>query len=132
MSGIASQIAGGADNQRLIRRILERAGAKVQVVENGRIALERALSARESNEPFDVILMDMQMPVLDGWDATRALRHARYDLPIIALTAHAMAEDRERCRKVGCDAFVSKPIIKARLLEAVSRYAGSHKAESPS
>lgn len=84
------------DNQLLLRRLLERVAAAVEIVDNGRLALERALSARDNGEPFDVILMDMQLPVLDGYNATRALRKAGYDLPILALTAHAMEADRAR------------------------------------
>ncbi|MFQ5699914.1 MAG: ATP-binding protein [Myxococcota bacterium] len=111
------------DNARLIRRILERAGVEVDSSENGKDALERALLERDAHRPYDVILMDMQMPVLDGYDATAALRRAGYDLPIIALTAHAMAEDRERCLEVGCDDFATKPIDRIHLLQIVARYA---------
>ncbi len=110
------------DNQLLIGRTLERVGAAVEVVENGRLAVERALEAQEDDEPFQVVLMDMQMPVLDGYDATRALRKAGYDLPVIALTAHVMAADRQKCLEAGCDDFVTKPINRARLLETVGRY----------
>ncbi len=67
------------------------------MVENGRLAFERALEAQEDDEPFQVVLMDMQTPVLDGYDATRALRKAGYDLPVLALTAHVMAADRQKC-----------------------------------
>jgi signal transduction histidine kinase/ActR/RegA family two-component response regulator len=115
------------DNQRLIRRLLERRGAQVHVVENGRLALESALGARDEGEPFDVVLMDMQMPVLDGYDATRALRRAGYELPVIALTAHAMPGDREKCLAAGCDDFATKPIDRPQLLELVARYAAEPK-----
>ena len=115
------------DNQLLLRRLLERAGATVEIVDNGRLALERALSARDNDEPFDVILMDMQMPVLDGYNATRALRKAGYDLPILALTAHAMEADRARCLEAGCDEFVTKPIDRAALLDLVQRCVREHK-----
>ena len=111
----------GADNQRLIRSILERVGARVEVVGNGRLALERALAARDDGEPFDLILMDMHMPVLDGYNATRALRRAGYDLPVIALTAHAMSDDRDRCLQAGCDDYVAKPIDRPQFFAAIAR-----------
>ena len=115
------------DNQRLLQMLLERAGAEVEIADNGRVALERALEAYEHDEPFDVILMDMQMPLLDGYHATRALRRAGYDRPIIALTAHAMPTDRERCLEAGCDDFASKPIDRTVLIETIKRYVNGAK-----
>ena len=106
----------GADNQRLITRILSAAGAKVEVVENGALASERALAAASAGEPFDVILMDMQMPVLDGYAATRGLRQQGYRGRIVAVTANAMKGDREKCLTAGCDDFVSKPLNRSRLI----------------
>ncbi|MEO0530510.1 MAG: ATP-binding protein, partial [Planctomycetota bacterium] len=90
-------VEDGPDNQRLIRFLLERAGASVDVAENGRIGVSKALHATADDQPYDVILMDMQMPVLDGYGAMRELRESDYSGPIVALTAHAMAEDRLRC-----------------------------------
>ena len=84
----------GLDNQRLIVFLLKKAGAEVAVAENGQIAYDLALTARDEGTPFDVILMDMQMPVMDGYDATGSLREAGYTGPIIALTAHAMSSAR--------------------------------------
>ncbi|MCZ6823085.1 MAG: response regulator [Deltaproteobacteria bacterium] len=118
------------DNQLLSGRILERAGAAVEVVENGRLAVERALAAQEDDEPFHVVLMDMQLPVLDGYDAAQALRKAGYDLPVLALTAHVMAAARQQCLEAGCDDFVTKPINRTRLLEAVGRCLREPKPEA--
>jgi CheY-like chemotaxis protein len=111
------------DNQRLIATILRRAGYEVEVAENGELACECALAAVESESPFDVILMDMQMPVLDGYEATRRLRREAYAGPILALTAHAMEGDRDKCIAAGCDDFASKPVNRAELIELIARYA---------
>lgn len=100
----------GPDNQRLIRRMLERAGADVEIVDDGRAAISAVLAAMQESRPFDVILMDMQMPKLDGYDATRRLRQQAYTGLIIALTAHALTTDREQCLTAGCDEYLTKPI----------------------
>ena len=113
----------GPDNQRLISFVLKKAGAEVTVADNGLIGRDLAADAREAGEPFDVILSDMQMPVLDGYTATRQLREMGYEGPVIALTAHAMAEDRQKCLDAGCDDFASKPIDRARLIEIVAHWA---------
>jgi CheY-like chemotaxis protein len=112
----------GVDNQRLITIFLERAGVHVTAASNGRDACELALAAARENQPFDVILMDMQMPIMDGYTATRALRVHGYDRAIIALTAHAMSGDRDTCLAAGCDDYVTKPINRRALLEVVNRY----------
>ncbi len=113
------------DNRRLISTILTRAGATVTVVENGQEALDLLLSPSGESAPtapaFDLILMDMQMPVLDGYHATRRLRESGYTIPIVALTAHAMKGDRELCLQAGCDDYATKPINKARLLEVLRK-----------
>jgi signal transduction histidine kinase/AmiR/NasT family two-component response regulator len=110
----------GPDNQRLIAFLLRKAGAEVDVVGDGAAAVEMVLAAAADGCPYDLVLMDMQMPVLDGYAATRALRAQGYARPVVALTAHAMQGDEERCREAGCDHFLSKPIDRAALLATVA------------
>ena len=110
----------GPDNQRLITFLLEKAGAKVYIAENGRIACDLALAAKNKGTPFDVILMDMQMPVMDGYKATAALRKTGYNYPIIALTAHAMITDRKKCLDAGCDEYLAKPIDHENMISLVA------------
>jgi len=112
----------GEDNQRLISHHLRSAGATVTIVENGRLALEAAMEAANDGRPFDVILMDMQMPELDGYGATARLREYKYTGTIIALTAHAMAADREKCLRAGCTDYLTKPIDRRLLIDTVRRY----------
>lgn len=105
----------GDDNQRLIRHFLTKAGVDVVIVQNGKLALD----LYEKDRSFDLIIMDMQMPVLDGYQATTLLRENGCDLPILALTAHAMHGDRERCLECGCDEYQTKPIDRTKLLKTV-------------
>ena len=106
----------GADNQALISLVLRRAGLEVEVACDGQIAVETVVAAEERGEPFDLIVMDMQMPLMTGYEATAALRRDGYDLPILALTAQAMAGDREKCLAAGCNEYLSKPIDRERLV----------------
>jgi two-component system, sensor histidine kinase and response regulator len=104
------------DNQRIVTLILSNAGFQVTVAENGQIAYDRALASLHEGNPYDMILMDMQMPVMEGYEATRRLRAAGYNRPIVALTAHATVNDRRKCLEAGCDFYVTKPVNRAELL----------------
>ena len=103
-------------NQLLIGALLRRAGAHVALAENGQEGLDKVIEAQEQGDPFDLILMDMQMPVLDGYEATKELRSRGFQKPIIALTARAMRGDREQCLQVGCTDYATKPLDRTELL----------------
>ena len=115
-------VEDGPDNQRLISLHLRRAGLDVTVAENGRVGVDAVLGAATAGEPFDLIVLDMQMPELDGYGAASELRRRGHTLPIIALTALALAEDREKCLAAGCTAYLTKPVDKNLLLGVVSRH----------
>ncbi len=120
-------VEDGPDNQRLLSTILQRAGATVEVVDNGRKAIERLTVCGtidgELRAPADVdlVLMDMQMPEMDGYTAARALRAMGFARPIVAITAHAMKGDREKCLAAGCTDYTTKPVNRAQLLEVCAR-----------
>jgi PAS domain S-box-containing protein len=114
----------GLDNQRLIRSILTRQGAQVEIAENGRVAVDSGFAALRAGAIFDVVLMDMQMPELDGYAATSQLRVGGYDGVIIALTAHAMEGDRKRCLAAGCDDYATKPIQRIALIPLLAAWRG--------
>jgi len=112
------------DNQKLTACLLERAGATVTAVENGDRVVERALAASRAASPFDIILMDMDMPETDGYTATATLRAAGYRGPIVALTAHAMNGDREKSIRAGCDDYITKPIKAETLISVLATHHG--------
>jgi CheY-like chemotaxis protein len=113
-------------NRKLVVRLLEKRGHHVHAVENGRIAVTAIASAATG---FDVVLMDLQMPEMSGFEATHEIRERErggdVHLPIVALTAHAMAGDRERCLAAGMDGYLSKPIEVNDLITTVERFGGN-------
>jgi signal transduction histidine kinase/CheY-like chemotaxis protein len=116
----------GIDNQNLISMHLGMAGAEVVVASNGRLACQYM-----AREVFDVVLMDMQMPEMDGYTAARKLRESGFTLPIIALTAHAMSGDRAKCIEAGCTDYLTKPIERELLLQTVYNYLPKSNFTSP-
>jgi PAS domain S-box-containing protein len=117
-------VEDGDTNRKLLRVTLTRSGANVVTAENGKIALHLA-----GEESFDLVLMDMQMPVMDGYTATRILRDRGFTGPIIALTAHAMKGDREKCEAAGCSGYLTKPInmdeLQRTVLAAIDEAGGA-------
>jgi len=109
-------------NRDMLSRRLQRRGFEVLIAADG----EQGLAMAAAERP-DLILMDMSLPVVDGWEATRRLKAApdTQGIPIIGLTAHAMAADRDRCLEAGCDDYDTKPVELPRLLEKVERLLGA-------
>jgi signal transduction histidine kinase len=118
------------DNQTLISHLLRKAGATVAVAGNGQEGLDQIQASEEMDEPFGLVLMDLQMPVLDGYGAMRELRRRGSTLPVVALTAHALEEERLRCLEAGFDAFATKPIDRRALLALVKEWSAEEKAEA--
>ena len=113
-------VEDGPDNQRLISLVLRKAGANVSIVENGKEACDIVAISEYEASPYDVILMDMQMPVMDGYTATHKIRKAGHLMPIFALTAHALEHDRQKCLDAGCDDYISKPIQVNTLIDRIA------------
>ena len=110
-------------NRDMLSRRLTRKGYEVQFALDGQEAVDKAKALMP-----DLVLMDIGLPVIDGYDATRAIKSddATKSIPVIALTAHAMAEDRKRCLDAGCDDFDTKPIDLSRLLEKIQSLLGGN------
>jgi CheY-like chemotaxis protein len=131
LAGRVLLVEDSPDSQRLLATLLRRIGLEVGIASNGRHGCEVALAALERDEPFDVILMDMQMPELDGYAATQQLRAAGYTAPIIALTAHSLQDERERVLAAGCDDYATKPIPQAELRRLIERQLVGKRAGEP-
>lgn len=119
-------VEDAVDNQRLLKLILQSFGTEVEVVENGQLAVDRLLHqgdfADADARGFDVVLMDMQMPVMDGYEATQVLRKRGYTRPIVAVTAHVLERERQKCFTAGCDDYLSKPVNPNMLKEKVTAH----------
>jgi two-component system, sensor histidine kinase LadS len=124
MTGSVLLAEDNPDNQRLIGLILRRLGLAVEVVENGQLAVDAALA-----RPHDLVLMDMQMPVMDGLTAVRTLRERGYPGPIVALTANASREDKHACIDAGCNDFATKPIARASFGRTIRQFLASESLE---
>jgi CheY-like chemotaxis protein len=109
----------GEPNRELIRLVLRRSGLTVEEAENGQLAV-----AAVEKQKYDLILMDMQMPVMDGYEAATLLRNMGHTMPIIALTGHAMKGDEEKCREAGCSGYLTKPVNIDELLRTVAEIVG--------
>ncbi len=129
LKGRVLLVEDGPDNQRLISTLLRKLGFTVDLAENGALGVEAVVQAVE--KPYDLVFMDMQMPVMDGYQATRRLREMGYTLPVIALTAHAMKGDRQKCLDCGCTDYATKPITKKQLAEVSSRHLPADGCSSP-
>lgn len=114
-------VEDGVDNQRLISLYLRKAGLTVAIAENGRDGFEKLRLGHERGTPYDLVLMDMQMPVMDGLTATGLIRKHGYTTPVIALTANSMAGDRERFIAGGCDDYLSKPVDLSAFYASLAR-----------
>jgi signal transduction histidine kinase/ActR/RegA family two-component response regulator len=128
LAGTVLLVEDGPDNQRLIELLLRRVGLDVVTAENGQQAIERVQEAKTAGRRLSLVLMDMQMPVMDGYTATRILRRRGFDAPIVALTAHAMDTERSRCLSAGCDDFATKPIDRARFYALLRRHLADAKS----
>jgi len=124
-------IEDGADNQELVQLWLRPLGVKLDIAVDGVAGVEMALAAIKEHKSYDLILMDMQMPNMDGYEATLKLRNGGYWQSIIALTANATPENRDRSLRAGCNAFLTKPVERAKLVEAVRTWVEHTRKNTP-
>jgi CheY-like chemotaxis protein len=129
----------GPDNQRLLMLVLKKAGATVALAKNGREVVEMALAPirgwqrRHSDKPeqFDIVLMDIQMPEMDGYEATRQLRAEGFAGPIIALSANATTHAAHQCLDAGCTDYLAKPVDRDALLNMIAKYVDKNDRPTP-
>lgn len=105
-------------NYKLIKAMLKKTKAEIIWVSDGKSAIEEC----KKNDKIDIVIMDIKMPIMDGYEATRQIKNYNKNIPIIAQTAYAMAEDRENSLKAGCDDYVSKPINIQEFLEKINNF----------
>ncbi len=130
LSGRVLLVEDEVDVQRLMALVLTQWGLDVDRADDGRAAYAQAAESLAEDNPYDLILMDIQLPELDGYEVTRMLRRDGFDGPILALTAHAMTGDREKCLDCGCDDYLAKPVSPAGLFATVARCLGQTAAGS--
>ena len=112
------------DLQTIMRLLLQKIDLDVSIASDGKMACEMAEQSKAENRPYDLIFMDIQMPRMNGYEATQWLRQHGWQGFIVALTAHAMAGDREKCLAAGCDDYLAKPVFIAGLREVLKRHLG--------
>lgn len=117
------------NNQEIFSHMLRPYNADIDIVFNGREAIDLLGKQLSEGKQYDLILMDMQMPVMTGFEATREIRRRGIDIPIVALTAYAMDEDKQRCLDVGCTDFQAKPVLRNELLNTIMRVTGRHQGD---
>jgi CheY-like chemotaxis protein/HPt (histidine-containing phosphotransfer) domain-containing protein len=120
------------DSRRLLTIVLGKAGAEVVAVDHGQAAVERTQEALREGRPFDAVVLDMAMPILNGYEAAQRMRGAGYQGPIVALTAHVLPGEREKCLAAGCDDYVGKPVDRGLLITTLARHMASRSAPSVS
>ena len=113
-----------ADIREYLRKVLDEAGMDVTAVGDGKQLLDAALHARSAGAGHDLYLIDMQMPLVDGYEATRRLRQAGVKTPIVAITAHTLESDRQECLGAGCDDYIKKPVRRDVLIQRVATHLG--------
>ncbi|MFG0248038.1 MAG: ATP-binding protein, partial [Phycisphaeraceae bacterium JB051] len=115
-------VEDGIDNQNLIKHLLKKHDIELELAENGQQAIDMVGSSIEQQTPFNLILMDMHLPIINGFEATMRIRELGFSNPIISLTASVMEEDQRKCREAGCNDFCAKPINHARFIDCLEQH----------